>query len=81
MLVEGFYFIFFNQNEGYGSQGKEESCEARESSGSEKEDASDNVSNVLLFLSGGYLNAMLVLLPFPLHNIQFKEFLVLNTDP
>jgi len=71
----------FNQNEGYESQRREESCEARESSGSEKEDASDNVSNALFFLLGGYLNAMFVLISFPLHNIQFKEFLVLNIDP
>jgi len=70
MLVEGLLFCF-NQNEGYESQWKEKSCEARESSGSEKEDANDNVSNVLL--SGGYLNAMFVLLPFALHNIQFKN--------
>ncbi|KAG4935045.1 hypothetical protein JHK82_049345 [Glycine max] len=34
--------LCFNQNEGSESQGKEEICEARESSGSEKEDASDN---------------------------------------
>ena len=59
-----------------------ESCEARESSGSEKEDASDNVSNDLIFLSGVYFNLMfVVLLPFSLHNIQFKEFIVLNAGP
>ncbi|KAG5146652.1 hypothetical protein AAZX31_11G218100 [Glycine max] len=33
------------QNEGYKCQGKEESCEARESSGSEKEVVSDNEEN------------------------------------
>ncbi|WVZ04579.1 hypothetical protein V8G54_017925 [Vigna mungo] len=44
MLVEGLLFCF-NQNEGYESQWIEKTCEARESSGSEKEDANDNEEN------------------------------------
>ncbi|CAJ1868260.1 unnamed protein product [Sphenostylis stenocarpa] len=43
--VDGDSSDLLEQNEGYESQGKEESCEARESSGSEKQDASDNEEN------------------------------------
>ena len=54
----------FNQDERHESQGKEESSETGESSGSEKEDASDKVSNVVFFLLGGYLNVMFMLFWF-----------------
>ncbi|KOM24834.1 hypothetical protein LR48_Vigan2576s000100 [Vigna angularis] len=43
--IDGDSSDLLEQNEGYESQGREESCEARERSGSEKEDASDNEEN------------------------------------
>lgn len=81
ILIEGL-LLCFNQNEGYKCQGKEESCEARESSGSEKEVVSDNVSNVLFFLLWVVISMLcLCRFLFPLHNIQFKEFLVVKAEP
>lgn len=43
--IDGNSSDLLEQNEGCENQGKVESCEARESSGSEKEDASDNEEN------------------------------------
>lgn len=44
----------YNQDDEHESRGKEESCEAGESSGSEKEDASENL--VSSILSVGWLS-------------------------
>ena len=57
-------FDLNNQDEEHENKGKEESCEADESSASEKEDASDEVGKVVFFLFGGGYISMLCLCCF-----------------